>query len=274
MFIYISLHGKWYMDGDTLVSIILPTYNRSELIKRSIDSVLTQKYGNFELIVIDDGSTDNTEEILKSFNDERIRILKNKENKGAAAARNMGISISIGTYIAFQDSDDEWLPQKLNRQVEVLSRLEPNGGIVYSDMLRINKGSIDYWSSPDIISNNMINLATLDYQTFGIGIGSALISRKCFETNGLFDEHLNRLIDLDLFIRLSKNYVFCHIKEPLVKYYATEGISTDLNALCAARVYLMKKYYNEVKKFDSFILNQYNIILEALQQQRKLKHHE
>jgi len=94
-------------EKNPTVSVIIPTYNRAHTIGRAIKSVLNQTYQDFEIIVVDDGSTDNTEEVVKSFRDKRIRYIQHKKNKGAAAARNTGIKSAKGKYIAFQDSDDD-----------------------------------------------------------------------------------------------------------------------------------------------------------------------
>jgi len=102
-----------------LISVIIPTYNRAKSITRSIITVLNQTYENYELIVIDDCSTDSTKKILQSFSDKRIIYVRHLYNQGAAAARNTGIKIAKGKYIAFQDSDDEWLPKKLEKQMKV-----------------------------------------------------------------------------------------------------------------------------------------------------------
>ncbi len=98
-----------------LVSVILPTYNRGKLVSKSINSVLNQSYNNFELIIVDDGSTDQTEKIINSFNDNRIVYLKHNYNKHASAARNTGIAKSKGEFIAFLDDDDQWLPKKIRK---------------------------------------------------------------------------------------------------------------------------------------------------------------
>src|SRR5687767_4085845 len=100
------------MNAHPLVSIILPTYNRKHLLTRAIQSVQEQNYTNFELIIVDDGSKDNTWEVIKNFQDSRIHYLRHEANYGAAAARNIGVKASHGNFIAFQDSDDEWLPDK------------------------------------------------------------------------------------------------------------------------------------------------------------------
>ena len=106
------------------ISVIIPTYNRADFIGRAIESVLDQTYQDFEIIVIDDGSKDNTENIVKSFDDTRITYIRLKDNKGAAVARNTGIGTARGKFIAFQDSDDEWLPQKLAKQMEVFEKVD------------------------------------------------------------------------------------------------------------------------------------------------------
>ena len=102
------------------ISVVIPTYNRAELLLRSIKSIQNQTYMNWELIVVDDGSTDGTEQIISNLDDSRIRYMRNEENIGAAASRNRGVSLAKNDYIAFQDSDDVWRCDKLQRQMEYL----------------------------------------------------------------------------------------------------------------------------------------------------------
>lgn len=240
------------------VSVIIPTYNRAHLLGRAIRSVLNQTYQDFELIIVDDGSSDNTDEVVKSFNDVRVRYIKHKKNRGGAAARNTGIKAARGKYIAFQDSDDEWLPEKLEKQMKVFLDAPPEVGVVYTDMQRINEdGRTTYWYSPEVISNELVNPKTLNYQVMGLGIQTAVIRKNCFDKVGIFDERFPRFIDLELFIRLSKIYRFYHIKEALVKYYKTEGISTNVNAEIIARKLLLGKYWNEVILNKKFLASQY-----------------
>ena len=123
------------------VSIIIPTYNREQLLGRAIKSVLAQTYQDFELIIVDDGSTDNTERLVKSFNSEKTRYIRHRKNKGPAAARNTGIRSAKGDYIAFQDSDDEWMPEKLEKQMRAFTTAPPEVGVVYTSYYStINKG--------------------------------------------------------------------------------------------------------------------------------------
>jgi len=109
------------------VSVIIPTYNRAHLIRRAIQSVLDQTFQDFEIIVVDDGSIDSTEQVIRGFNDLRIQYIRQEENRGGAAARNIGIDASRGKYVSFLDSDDEWLPRKLELETVILDSNEDFG---------------------------------------------------------------------------------------------------------------------------------------------------
>lgn len=225
------------------VSVVLPTYNRGRTLSRAIESVLSQTLSDFELIIVDDRSTDDTPGTLRTYaSHDKIRIISQLA-PGCAAARNIGLSVSRGRYVAFQDSDDEWTTEMLEKAVAALDPSNLDVGVFYSDMLRVQEnGERSYWSSPDVQKGALINEQSLDYQVAGIGIQSAVIKRECFQEVGLFDERLPRFIDLELFIRLSDRFDFIHCGEPLVRYYAGKGISTDTKALVIARTYLMEKY--------------------------------
>ena len=112
-----------------LISVIIPTFNRVDLLKNAINSVLTQTYSNIEIIVIDDNSNDKTESLIKNLNDNRINYIKNKENLKAPLCRNIGINISRGEFIAFLDDDDIWYPNKLEEQIKLFDN--SNVGLVY-----------------------------------------------------------------------------------------------------------------------------------------------
>jgi len=254
------------MINDTpRVSVILPTYNRAHIVSRAIQSVLDQTYQDFEIIIVDDGSSDKTKEVIQKFTDRRIRYVRHQQNKGGSAARNTGIKFAKGEYIAFQDSDDEWLPQKLKIQMETFEIVPSEVGVIYTDMLRIKKDEeVEYWHSPTVVYGNLLN-PKLEYQVFGIGIQSTLVKRECFNKVGCFDKRFPRYIDLDLLIRLLKNYHFYHIKKPLVKYWVTEGISSNNNAEPIARRLLLEKYFEDVQKNKNFVAKQYSMIGCALQ---------
>ena len=253
------------MSSTPLVSVILPTYNRARTLDRAIRSVLNQSFDDFELIVTDDGSTDESRCILARYSSlAKVRVISSS-HRGCSAARNLGLSISKAPLIAFQDSDDEWLPCKLEKAVAVLAGAAADTGIVYSDMVRIREdGSSRDWRAPDIRRGLLVSESTLDYQVAGIGIQAAVIRRACFEHVGLFDEALPRFIDLDLFVRMSDHFDFHHHAEPLVRYYATNGISADSHALVMARRYLIRKYRKRLSRERCHLAHQYLLLADAL----------
>jgi len=228
------------------VSVILPTYNRAQLIGRAIQSVLGQTYSNFELIVIDDGSKDDTENVIEGINDRRIRYIRHESNRGANAARNTGIAAARGEYIAFQDSDDEWLPEKLEKQMEAFRLASRDIGVVYTGFWRIEGNQKIYIPSPKIKPREGNIHARLLYENF-VTTQAVVIKKECFEKAGMFDENLPRLQDWELFIRVSKYYPFICIDEPLVaSYFTPQSISADQRALASAHMYILEKHYGDL----------------------------
>lgn len=218
-----------------MVSVIIPTYNRAETIKKSIDSVLAQTYNNIEIIVLDDKSTDNTEEVMNDITDKRIRYVKLEENKGACFARNKGIELAKGKYIAFQDSDDEWLPEKLEIQLSYLQ--EKNLDIVSCRMYQIfdeNKTNI-FPKKCEIDKQQLYLKNVISTQTI---VGKA----ECFK-NEKFDINLPRFQDWDLVLRLVKNYKIEIVEEILVKAYIQENsISKNPEKAIKAMEIFLKKH--------------------------------
>lgn len=226
------------------MSVILPTYNRAQLIKRSIHSVLKQTFESFELIVVDDGSTDETEELVGEFHDDRIKYVKMPAREGAGAARNTGIRIASADLIAFQDSDDEWMSTKLHEQLLKLSE-QPEAGVVYSDMLRVSKsGECSLLVSPQF-EPGIIDGKTGRYRVQDIGILSCLIRKQAFNDVGLFNEELPALEDLELLIRISQQWKMIKMPVPLVRYHETDGLSSDFARLAKARRMLIGLYSSQ-----------------------------
>src|SRR5262245_9487013 len=128
------------MNGQPEVSVVIPTYNRAGFLKTAITSALAQTLQNFEIIVVDDASQDDTEKILRQFQDSRIRLIRHKTNQGVAAARNTGVVNSKGKFIAFLDDDDQWFPQKLEKQLRVLEK-NPTVGVVYTGSFAVDASS-------------------------------------------------------------------------------------------------------------------------------------
>jgi len=183
-----------------MISIILPTYNRSALLRRSIDSILCQTWKDYELIVVDDGSTDPTREVVGCIDDKRLRYLSFPEQRGAAAARNAGIEISKGDWIAFQDSDDEWLPEKLERQVEAFRELPKEYGLVYTGFIMVSRSGQRMKRTSSIAQ--LADRAPFSKLTLQGDIHFSLLRgnfittqtvmarRECFNLVGDFDERL------------------------------------------------------------------------------------
>jgi glycosyltransferase involved in cell wall biosynthesis len=234
------------------VSVILPTYNRAALIGRAIRSVLDQTYRDLEIVVVDDGSIDSTRQQVEGFDDPRLRYIQLECNRGPAAARNAGLHHAAGWFMAFQDSDDEWVPTKLQRHMDAFAACAPEVGVVYSDMLRILRdGTTRYHRSPTVTPGVLIDPSTAFYQVYRLGIQSSVIRRTCLACVGDFNEALPALEDLDLFIRLSLRYPFQHLPEPLVRYYETDGLSKNVSAQRRARALLLALYRKELDREDA-----------------------
>jgi len=240
------------------VSIVIPTYNRAELLGRAIRSVLGQSFTDFELLVVDDGSTDGTSGVVANFRDGRIRYIPLARNTGAGAARNAGIRVARGQFVAFQDSDDEWLPGKLAKQMSAFERGTARLGVVYSDMQRVlGDGTTKYFAAPGISSHRLINPDIRFYQVSNLGIQSAVIRREYLDEVGPFNESLPALEDLEMFIRLSRRCDFQHLREPLVRYYDTQGISQDRYAGWVSRKLLLKLFFKELlTRHPSFLFKE------------------
>ena len=233
--------------------------------------MLDQTYRDFELIAVDDGSTDSTEEVVKSFDAERITYIKHDENKGGAAARNTGIKAARGEYIAFQDSDDEWLPEKLEKQVKAFETAPPEVGVVYTGFYRLENGKKTYIPSPKIVQKEGYIFNSLLKGNF-VTTQAVLVKRECFEKAGMFDENLPRLQDWELFIRTSRYYHFKCVDEPLVvSYYQPYSISADQSALIGALELILDKHSDDIKKDKRLLASYLSLIGDLLCSDGQLK---
>ena len=198
------------------VSVIIPTHNRLQMLKRAIRSVLTQTYEHFELIVVDDNSTDDTEAVVASFEDNRLRYFKHDVNKGASAARNTGIKHANGEYIAFLDDDDEWLPTKLEKQVHVIQNAPEKIGLVYCWMDYFKNGKLVRKHHPTL--KGSVFDKVLDEQRLG-GCPTLLVRGTVINKVGMFDESLRRGNDGDFIRRVCRKYHVDFVPEVLVKVH-------------------------------------------------------
>lgn len=212
-----------------LVSVVIPAHNRAGTIDYCLKSVLAQTYPHFEIIVVDDGSTDNTCKVVQSFQDARIRLLSHLSPRGAQAARNTGILAATGRWIAFQDSDDEWLPERLQRGIDVIHGV---GGdehvVVHADMFRFTPetNSQIMWSLPAVSGKDA-------YQTVlsapGPVFQTLLVSKLALQEIGLLDEKVPSYQEWDTAIRLARICRFEHIQEPLAVYWLHAGETISKN---------------------------------------------
>ena len=194
-----------------LVSVIIPTYNRGWVVKEAIDSVLDQDFSDYELIVVDDGSNDNTREILEAYG-KAIRVLQ-QSNRGVSVARNRGIAEAAGRLIAFLDSDDLWLPRKLTTQVKFF---EENADAVINQTqeiwirngLRVNPKKRHHKFSGMIFERSLALCL--------VSPSAVMIKKSLFDAVGVFDEQLPACEDYDLWLRVSCRYPVHLMDTPLV----------------------------------------------------------
>src|SRR6266571_502317 len=211
------------------ISIIMPAFNAERHIGESIQSVLDQTLGDWELIVVDDGSTDDTATVVGRFNDSRVHYVK-RENGGQAAARNTGIRNSNGALIAFLDADDLWLPEKLARQVDVFQQTEAD--VVYCDgYVFFDNGDADRSDFFAVVPGRKDGTAMLDllYQYNRIATLSAMVRRKAVEQVGLFDEsrRFQNCEDYELWLRLARaGSSFYGMPDKLMRYRRHEASTT------------------------------------------------
>ena len=202
-------------------SIVLPTHNRVELLRRAVNSVLKQGFTDFNLIIVDDGSTDDTAPYLSSLADPRIQIIPHETPRGASAARNAGIRAATGEWVAFLDDDDEYLPNFLDRHHALLAQ-HPETGWSWSGIRRhfwqeagIAKQKAQVWTKADIHKRYLTQLAA----SYGV-----VVRRKYLEQIGGFDEAMSVAEDLDLLFRLEATGVRCEpVPEVLINIHIHGG---------------------------------------------------
>ena len=223
-------------ENRPLVSVVIPTYNRAHVLKRAVDSVLAQTYENIEVIIVDDGSTDNTGEVVASMTDRRIGYIL-RENAGACSARNAGASVSKGEYIAFQDSDDIWHADKLEKQMKVM--LEKNPDVVVCRLVLKVDGEAKY-PVPKRVGEGYV---TLKNDFFGLGTQTVLVKKDVFQKE-MFDPSMPRLQELEWLLRLidGGHTVYC-VGEGLADYeIGSDSISGNPEKLFRALSMLIEKY--------------------------------
>ena len=235
------------MAGVPRVSVVLPVHNRENLVRRAIDSVLAQTMPDFELLVIDDCSTDATAEVVEGYcaNDPRVKLFHNETNLGPAGARNRGIDLARSDYIAFQDSDDRWFPEKLARQLEALER-DPDKHACICGALYFAQEQCYYIPRHGTMSQESMASGDLSADVLYSNpvTPQALCAKKSlFDDIGGFDTSLRINEDWELAIRMAQKTRFAFVPDPFVVIYRTaNSVSSDLSADIAVRKELLNTY--------------------------------
>lgn len=228
------------------VSVIIPVYNSERFIAQAIESALTQTYKNLEVIVVNDGSTDNSYEKIKPY----LSSIKyiSQENKGVSAARNTGIKNSEGELIAFLDSDDIWLSEKLDLQRDYL-RSNPDVGLVHSNILYINKNGNLIPSNTDFATDaSGMCFKELFKHGNKILTSSVVLRKNCFKKAGYFAENIHYAEDYELWLKVAKHFAIGHINQPLV-LYRIHTTNTTQNHQGREEYYRLKIISNVLSEF-------------------------
>jgi len=244
------------------VSVIIPTFNRGWILKEAIDSVLTQDYKDFELIVVDDGSTDNTSEILASYGND-IRVLF-QENKGVSAARNRGVAEASGQFIAFLDSDDLWLPQKLSTQLEFFNQT-PDALICQTEEVWIRNRRRVNPKKRHKKPSGMIFEPSLELCL--VSPSAVMIRRVLFDRVGEFDVTLPACEDYDLWLRISCRFPVHLIDTPLIiKRGGHNDQLSSMKGLDKFRIKAIEKIINSGRLSE----DQYRAAVKTLKEKCKI----
>ena len=212
----------------------MPVYNGEQYISEAIESVLAQTYHNFELIIVNDGSTDNSKSIIESYlGDSRILYFYQK-NMGVSSARNLAIRKSKGELISFLDSDDLWHPKKLEVQIEYIKKY-PNAHLVFTDYIIRNEIEGTHKNSSEFTPKNFreCNIKDLFFQNY-IGILTILVKKNCLKNHDIFDIALKGSEDYELWLRLALDYNLHYIPQP-VATYRWHGTNTSCDKLMMAK---------------------------------------
>lgn len=241
------------MEDKPAVSVVLPTFNRSHLIGNAIKSILDQTYQDFEIIIVDDASTDNTKDVVLSFSDERIRYMRLNTNMGVSAAINKGINSAKGTFIGLIADDDTWTSSKLERQVSTFNKGNPKLGLVYCGAIKRDSSGNIYKIHPIARGDIYNRLLKRDYTC---GSGTWLVRRACFfdERVGLFDESLHAREDYEMAVRISKYYHVDFVPEGLVSVYtgSNERLSDNCKKVVDGDIQVFNKIVRNIEPHKTF----------------------
>lgn len=258
------------------VSVIIPTFNRSGRVGNAIESVLRQTYSDFEIVVVDDGSTDDTRERLEAYWG-RIKYV-HQQNRGASAAQNKGVALATGTWVSILADDDEWLPTKLEYQFEALARCPEQCGACFTDCQFVEDRDLQQTAFELCGLKKYGSFGSLDNplryvlaRHAGIYVQSLLVRRSLVDELGGFDEAMVVAEDTDLLLRLALKTKFCFVSEPLVKIDRTnsrsrlsELFSQNSEKMFSSREHMFRKWLNLPEMTDPEIRPQISESLRDL----------
>ncbi len=244
-----------------LISIIIPTYNVSGFIDKTLESIFNQDFTDYEIIVVDDGSTDATQSVLESFKN-RISYCY-QENRGPAAARNVGIKMAKGKYIAFQDGDDLWPKSKLKLQMELMESYT-DVGLLSGDMQRFSEGHVKvssmfkkYGFDRNFFGDNFYVIDAykkIYVQGNYIPTGTVILRRNCLEKVGCFDEGLRHSEDLDLWLRIAMQYRLAYSNEIwLLRRDHEINLTGDTEKMNLSLIKVLEKHE---KQYESYLIQE------------------
>jgi glycosyltransferase involved in cell wall biosynthesis len=233
---------------EDLVSVVIATYNMGHYLREAVQSVLTQTYPHVEVQIVDDGSTDETPQIIQQWaGDARVRSHR-QANAGQARAKNRAIGLSRGRFVAFLDADDVWNPDKLAQQMPLFSG-RPELGVVYSDYQCMDAEGLPLVKGITPMRRGWVT-GPLLIQSF-VPYSAGVVRRECLERNGGFDETLDMGIDYDLFLRLSAHWQFDFVPQSTVRYRIWAGqMSKNYR----------KRYESAIRIMRSFLANNPDIV--------------
>ncbi|MBU0468231.1 MAG: glycosyltransferase family 2 protein [Candidatus Omnitrophica bacterium] len=244
---------------EKLVSVLIPTYNRAPMLKRAVASLVKQKYKNIEIIIVDDGSEDDTERVIGEINDPRIQYIKSEGNNGVSFARNLGLRRATGQYIAFLDSDDVFLLSKIQEQVGLFDILTPRPGMIFTNYWEI--GEDKHLAVRDGVASGFIGTVNKFSSEVKSGPTGWIITKECCASVGFFDEDLRTLEDLDYFVRILNEFPVYFFNKPLAEKYvhgcSLGGVSNEFAQ--ATREKLLSKWLPEMKSDKKFLSDFYYV---------------
>lgn len=243
-----------------VVTALITTFNRSAFLKKAIESVLAQTFRDFELIILDNSSTDDTEEVIKGFGDMRIRHIRH-EPMNISQARNLGVREARGEYIAFLDDDDEWLPCKVEKQIEVFKRKGEGMGaaLVYGGFVRIDSEGREIGAHTPTLRGMILKELLFQNDPFTGSASNPMLKKSVVESLGFYNEDVPTGEDWELYLRLAEKYPIDYTIEPVVKIRDHEGprLGDRLKDAARLEMLIMKRYgyiFEKEKRLKSLYL--------------------